>query len=337
VPSHPAALLGTCFHDMVAAATSGRLDGADLEAARDYFDRVAVQAYEAAHPLIRVKFSSPQKIPYYFLMRERAAVYAHAHGWGEPLREGGGGGAVVETMLRSRDGLVVGRPDWIDVSNREVIDFKTGRVADDEAHSVSPREERQLRLYAGLAVDNDVAVERGTIVRATGQRVTASITPEAAQGELEQARAAMRDFNEAVEHGPDFARLADPSPEACRFCPCIPFCGAFWREAGEAWAREVGVHAEGTVRDVGRAELEAVHIVALEVDVRAGTVPHEIFWIEHIPEDWVTADGSSAIEPGNVVRLIDLRVVTGEEGWTLRADRIMTAVWRVADESEREE
>lgn len=334
VPSHPAALLGTCFHDMVAAATSGRLDGSDLDAGGRYFDEAAEHAYERAHPLIRVKFSSPQKVPYYFLIRERAAAYANAS---HRDREagGGGGGGVVETALHSRDGIVVGRPDWIDVGNHEVVDFKTGRVADDEAHNMSPREQRQLRLYVGLALENDHHVERGTIVRGSGQRVTSAITSEQAQEELEAARAAMHVFNDAIDQGLGFAQLAEPSPEACRFCACMPFCDAFWRDADEGWADNVGVHAEGAVRELTTAEREPVDIVALEVDVRAGTIPRQPFWIEHIPERWITADGSALTQPGEMVRLIDLRRAVGEDGWALRADRIMTAVWGMADGGDR--
>jgi PD-(D/E)XK nuclease superfamily len=334
VPSHPSALLGTCFHEVVAAAAGARLSADDPLAAGRCFDEVATQAYEAAHPLIGVKFSSPQRIPYYFLTRERAGVYAAEHVEGPGAGDAGTGRAVVETALRSRDGLVGGRPDRIDRDGREVVDFKTGRVAAESAGEVSAREERQLRLYVGLALDNDLEVDRGTIVRGNGRRVSMGITREAAESELEAARSELRGFNEAVEDGADFEQLASPSVDACRFCPCIPFCDAFWRRAEPSWEEEVGAHAEGAVRDLTRADLEPFRIVSLEVDVRAGTVPTGTFWIEHVPEGWLTADGSAAIEAGDLLRLVDVRIVLSDAGPSLRADRIMTAIWRVGDSEE---
>jgi hypothetical protein len=41
--------------------------------ARQAFDRHAKSAYENAHPLLRAKFPSPQRLPFYNMLRERAA------------------------------------------------------------------------------------------------------------------------------------------------------------------------------------------------------------------------------------------------------------------------
>jgi hypothetical protein len=120
VPLAPKALLGTCFHAAVEQANLGRLSNLgreeQLEAARNIFDRRAQMIYAQAHPLLRAKFSSPEKLPYYNLYRERAAVEAadsaeritptgDADTAGQPVQ------AAVEGRLVSRDGLIVGRPD----------------------------------------------------------------------------------------------------------------------------------------------------------------------------------------------------------------------------------
>src|SRR5262245_8212676 len=73
VPTLPTALLGTCFHAVVEDAHNGKLSGLDhetaLTAARSAFDRRAATLYSQGHPLLRAKFSSPEKLPYYNLYR----------------------------------------------------------------------------------------------------------------------------------------------------------------------------------------------------------------------------------------------------------------------------
>jgi hypothetical protein len=80
VPVLPKALLGTCLHAVVEDANNGSLSGLDhdaaLTAARSAFDRRALALYAQVHPLLRAKFNSPEKIPYYNLYRERAALEA---------------------------------------------------------------------------------------------------------------------------------------------------------------------------------------------------------------------------------------------------------------------
>ena len=80
VPLQPKALLGTCFHAAVEQANRGQFSGLgrdeQLQAARNVFDRSAQTVLAQTHPLLRVKFGSPEKLPYYNLYRERAAIEA---------------------------------------------------------------------------------------------------------------------------------------------------------------------------------------------------------------------------------------------------------------------
>jgi hypothetical protein len=78
IPIHPAALLGRCFHSVVAWVAQGRAPtpeqfGAE---ARARFDEKASQLYGEAHPLLRAKFNAPASLPYYSLFRERAVACA---------------------------------------------------------------------------------------------------------------------------------------------------------------------------------------------------------------------------------------------------------------------
>src|SRR5207249_1467863 len=95
---------------------------------------------------------------------------------------------VIETTLTSADGLLRGRPDRLDADAGEVVDFKTGNVADDVEREVSERERRQLLLYAHLAAENEIAVRRGTIVRGNGHRATIDLPLDAVENEAASAR-----------------------------------------------------------------------------------------------------------------------------------------------------
>src|SRR5579859_1541613 len=67
---HPLALLGTCFHSVMEAVQHGEISGEPEErraAARGYFDAAATRLHEHAHPLLRVKFSTPERLPFYNL------------------------------------------------------------------------------------------------------------------------------------------------------------------------------------------------------------------------------------------------------------------------------
>jgi hypothetical protein len=319
------ALLGTCFHQVMEASTEGRLDGSERrEAARGLFDRLAADAHQRAHPLLRLKFSTPERMPYYHMLRERAAV---AVSEAATVRQIDGRAApVVETTLTSADGLLRGRPDRLDAEAGEVFDFKTGNVPDDIEREVSEREKRQLLLYAHLAAENGIEITRGTIVRGNGRRATIDLPLDAVEKEAASARARLGDFNRAVEQGSGFSELASPEPSTCRFCPCIPFCPAFWEAADEGWREGAGAHAEGIVTSVSASVQQATDLVSIELDVSRGTAPAGPAWVEHVPASWITADGGKLPEPGDTVRVVDGRLAS-EAPAVVRPDRVMTSIW----------
>ena len=349
VPVHPRALLGMCVHAAVEEAHQGRLPSADEEscraAARDVFDRKAKSLYDAAHPLLRVKFSSPERIPFYYLFRERAAVLALAtpvrtNAGGAPARPGGPDatglpGALVETTLRSRDGLLVGRPDLVDVAAGEVVDYKTSAGPDDDPEGVRDSEIRQLRLYIHLAREQGLEIYCGVVVRGDGRRVTLAVAePEAAE-EAQRARETLSAFNAKASAG-DFRALAESSPDACRYCPCIPFCDAFWEAATPAWRNQCGTHVEGTVAAVERVVVQNTALLTFQLAGERGTVAQGPAVVQQLPERWVCADGASPPEVGDVVRVVDCRLSDdGGEATLMRPDRLTTAVWTIRTAVER--
>lgn len=334
VPQHPAALLGTCFHAVAEAAQRRAVSGSETDVraqARELFDELARFGHAEAHPLLRAKFPTPEKLPFYNLLRERAVVLAveivvpraseAPHASADPAQ-------VAERRFRSADGFLVGRPDLLNTAAGEIVDYKTGmRTA--EPWRVSPREGRQLRLYAYLASEAGIETTRGTIVRGDGQKASIPISKAEAQADAQQARLAGQRYNDSVAAGATFDDLAAPSSENCAFCPCIPLCERFWAEAEPSWVETAGVHLEGIVSGVRTSSVSGTNLVSLEVQAARGTIPPGAAVVEQIPEAWTTADGSPPIRVGDSVRVIDGRVAYSGDSTVIRADRTMTAVWHL--------
>lgn len=337
VAPHPAALLGTCFHGVMEALQRGTMDGADDDerrtSARLLFDELAARLHSEAHPLIRTKFRSPERLPYYNLLRERAAAVAAEYQPRAGSRDAGEGahGAVVEARFESSDGVIVGRPDLLDSEGKEVVDYKTGQPPAEDSYCVSEREARQLNLYAYLAAEAGLSVTKGTIVRGNGDTASIAISADSARTEADRARAILADFNASIEEGASFSELARPSAVVCRFCPCIPLCESFWAAAEDSWIEECGCHLEGTVISVEPANVQGTELLTIEVEASRGTIRDSAASIEQVPAAWVVADGDRRPQTGDRIRLVDARLVSDDPA-VLRADRVMTSLWRLGSQ-----
>jgi hypothetical protein len=62
-----------------------------------------------------------------------------------------------------------------------------------------------------------------------------------------------------------------------------------------------------------------------------GTVDAETVTIEQVPLSWFNADGDRGPEPGDLVRIVSGRLAHPVDPIRVKADRTMTAIWRVAD------
>jgi RecB family exonuclease len=339
LPDHPKALLGTCFHSVVEAAATGRLVSETEEqtgvAAREMFDHVATGAYARAHPLVRVKYQSVEVLPHYYLFRERAAVMARrvaqargaSSSTAAPASAVSTSRALVETTLTSVDGLLFGRPDYVDVQAGEILDYKTGASADDTA-AMSPAEGRQLRLYVHLALENGFSVSRGAVVRPGGRRAEIEVTPSEADREGREARELLQQFNQVA--GSPFEAVAEPAAETCKFCACIPFCEAFWSAAAPTWLDDCGTHVEGRVSGITESLIQGIPILTLDLEITRGTMDGASAFVEQLPESWTTIGGQSRPAPGDVIRIVHGRAVSpGAAPVVIRVDRAITSVWTV--------
>lgn len=338
LPDHPKALLGTSFHAVVEAAGLGRFREESEEAigtaAREMFDQVVGSAYGRAHQLLRVKYRSAHTLPYYYLFRERAALAAIRVADRRGLPVGStvpAGGAtpprrLFETTLTSSDGLLFGRPDYVDLQAREIGDYKTGASFDD-AGAMSSAETRQLNLYVHLALENDLSVLRGVIVRPGGRRVVAEVTRAEADAEGRQAREVLEQFNQTA--GRSFDAIAQPSAEACQFCPCIPFCASFWRDAAPAWLEACGTHVEGRITALTESQVQGVQLLTFDLEVRRGTLDTARAFVEHVPEPWITVGGCQRPGIGEILRVVYGRATSAGATPAIRVDRALTSLWTV--------
>ncbi len=332
LPPHPRALLGISVHAVLERARAGGLraetDEKSRAEAERLFDEKTQDLYNAAHPLLRAKFESPERLPFYYLFRSRAAQMALDVGVKRvtsqtmPARANGVRPAV-EAILFSKDGLVTGRPDVMDAESGVVIDYKTGSG---DSVSLSDAELRQLRLYALLGRENDIAIAHGVIERADRTRIQVPISSEEALEEGRRARSTLVEYNSFA--GKPFETAASPSKEACRHCPCIPFCEAFWRTSDVDWHAEVGTHLEGIVESV-----EGDALVSINLDVKRGTGVKGPGVVTRLSRDWLSLPNAPFPRAEHMVRVIDSRYVEDSNAPAVfRADRISTTVWILASE-----
>lgn len=340
LPENPAAIIGTSFHEVVAAAHGGMLGMANdfnRDVARQFFDEHMHTLHSQAHPLVRLKFPEPERLPFYNLQRERASLIAtniassllstsviRARKSNLTFTSNR-----IEYSLRSKDGLIVGRPDYIDGRSGAVVDYKSGYTNEAEAGSISDAEVRQLRLYTYLSIENGINISKGVIVRSGGRRCELPISSAEAEAAATDAREQIQRLNGAVRNGARFSVLASPSSQNCRSCPCIPFCESFWSSVAPEWSSECGSHFEGKILDVENRQLQGVSLTTLIIELRAGTGAAQCASIEQVPNSWLELEDDPPLA-GDIVRVVHGRQL-GADAKTavIRIDKSQTAVWRI--------
>ena len=331
VPARPRALLGIAAHGVFEHARGVGLPGETVEerskAAEDLFDATVKTLFGKAHPLIRAKFQTHEHIPFFNIYRARTAQKAarietrSRYAGGTAEQNTTAAHTLVESRLVSKDERVVGRPDVIDANNATIVEYKTGAGPDGETPTDS--EMRQLRLYAFVAGENGIAIRRGIIERTNGDRDEVDISQTDAEIEGKRAREMLDEYNRHV--GRSFNEAATPSGDACRYCPCIAFCPAFWEASEPNWETECGAQVEGTVESVEGGSLVSIHL-----KVSRGAGPRGQTVVTKFSRDWLTLDHMDLPRTGEIVRVTDAAYVPETHSPAeLRANRDMTAVWRV--------
>lgn len=334
IPPHPSALLGQGYHGVMEAAVRGQLSEESSErenSARDVFDALMAKIFEESHPIIKIKFRAPHRLPYYNLFKERAAQKARevqSRLRNEERSSSNAGeqqpNVYVETEFVSRDRVIKGRPDYVDRQEHTVVDYKSGAARQLGDGELKANEERQVLLYGYLLSENGIEIRKGRIERADGRTAEIAISNEAAQREGERAREVLAAFNQSAS-AEEFQALTSPSPLVCASCPCIAVCPAFWQASNNTWQDAVGVHLEGTIAKKTVAFIGGVEIATLIVEVSGGTLPEGQATVEQIPTAWMGED-QSLYDPGARIRITDAKLVSADPV-IVRADNVMTSIW----------
>jgi PD-(D/E)XK nuclease superfamily len=343
LPSSTGAILGSAFHAVMELGNRGRfLQGAAcLSEAKIEFDKETQRLFADAHPLLKAKYATPAKIPFYSIRRSRAAalalrasVVAKQHTSTTEVHDSTAGSVnsfrIVEQAFLSKDGKVTGKLDLLEPKLGKITDYKSGQRPLNNPSGLSEPEVRQLRLYAYLAQENNYPVTEASIVRGDAAEVTIPVTATDAASEALRAKEMLQDFNNAIEGGKSFRDIASPSPN-CANCPCIPFCERFWEDALPDWEEECGTHSEATILESQDSNVAGTKLKTFTLDCTRGTAPRGRLIAEQIPLDWLSI-GSSVPAVGSTIRVVlAARSGTEPECRTLHVDRFKaTTIWRVA-------
>ncbi len=184
----------------------------------------------------------------------------------------------VETELKARDGLLIGRPDLFRVHGRGAIlrEYKTG-VIRDETGGIRKDYLDQITLYAALIFDNySVESVEASIESLAGDRHEATINREQARQLAERVTDALVRINELVRSARSFSDLARPSADACSYCPLRCVCVSFKASQDDLALKGDQLLAEGTVESI-QASLEAApRTVSLRDEIRSVEIQLQI-------------------------------------------------------------
>lgn len=209
----------------------------------------------------------------------------------------------------------------IDAKNETAVDYKTESALD--SRQLTDNGARQLKVYAYLAMENGIPIGTGVVERGNRIRAQIRILTKDAEDESRRARETLGELNRFA--GRRCVDGASPSPKACRRCPCIPFCPAFWEASIPSWEDEGGIQLEGVVESI-----ESGALMSLYLNVDRGTGTRGLGVVSRLSKRWIGIGRSSFPQPGRTVRLTDARKTNRTGSPTeFRVDRAATAVWKV--------
>lgn len=305
----PRLWLGSAFHEVIQTLRSG---GAQNPA--EIWDTEIARAARAAqeHPLDK-RYSSPQKWPSYFLVRQRCLSMASK----APKRKVEVKSSQVQTALptfvrgaerrsEARNGQLVGKPDYFD--GDIITEYKSSLPNPqwEGAADIVESFKRQLRLYAAIIADVTERWPTGArIVAASGQALEFPISQAECDHEADDAVAALNRLNVDLASACAPERMANPSAPNCAGCDFKIICPAFWQSLAGGDLRAIRATAiDGVLLSVedgpdGDLYTAKINVVASS---QAGNSEQQIVLRESIHGEL----SNSAV--GGRVRVIDFNI-----------------------------
>lgn len=240
------AAMGTAAHKLTQMAWSGHFDKApesDLKSAiSGEWDRlIADEHARLAGEWQPAQVPAPRDWPF-FARRKVKTVSRVAEEVRTRLARGKGaisGSVRIEKMIADADRRLRGIPDRVILTGEGffVLDLKTGGSVTE----VSETHRRQLLLYAHLVSQTtDEPVLAIGVVAAGGETFWADASKSDVEKVVQEAIKEIADFEARVMQQ-NLGSLAQPSPEACRFCPFKNVCRSYWENETHEWLDYRGV------------------------------------------------------------------------------------------------
>ena len=268
--SNPSARLGGAAHRVLGWVSTGGCTGlgsSELEVAvrQRWRGEVSVEEQAAGSSPVESYLGPAPSGPGYATIEERLVIEA---GWlADEISSSPETERWVEQPLKSSVPPMRGSPDLVvrSADGARIVEFKSGVVGPEDAQPLG-RYGLQVLMYAAMVRQLGVPIA-GAEIRPMGR---ARLTVEVTKGAIEQAcqvvNAALAVFNSAVDEG-ETLRLAQPSDDACGYCPHILRCPAIWTAGGTKEFDELEVVA-GTIKRVQHTQVGSV---AVELDATGGT------------------------------------------------------------------
>lgn len=268
--SNPSARLGGAAHRVLGWISGGGCTGlgsSELEVVvrQRWRDEVTIEEQAAARSPVESYFGPARSWPGYATSEERLVIEA---GWlAEEISSSPDAERWVEQSLTSSIPPMRGSPDLVvrSANGARIVEFKSGAVGPEDAHPLG-RYGLQVLMYAAMVQQLGIPVV-GAEIRPTGRaRLSVTVTEGLLKLACETVAEALERFNSAVD-ADETSRLAQPSDNACGYCPHILRCPAIWDEAGTKNFDDLQV-VEGTVRRIQRAKVGSV---AVELNASGGS------------------------------------------------------------------
>jgi hypothetical protein len=204
----------------------------------------------------------------------------------------------VEQLLRSSDGLLVGKPDDLAIIGIEgiVTEHKSGAIRDEEGRIKQPYLD-QLLFYAVLIFDNyNVRSVVAQLKSLGGDTFEMPVMPRDAKEFAKRVRILVNVVNAQCRAEDPFKALATPSADACGFCSARSVCATFMSQQDLLELEGEQYLIEGTLVRIHPSTIRGLSEVTISDECRREAVTIAI-------PDQVT----SGIAQGRRYQLLNLR------------------------------
>ena len=267
LPASPKASIGSVAHQIISEAGSGRLPPQDNTIRRRWEELIDLADARIAVSTVG-RHLSPlrQSVPDIDVRRIRATrkaldiAHSSTPSFSRSPKSAARPSHGYEIPVRSLDGIVQGTIDAVLYQGPDettIQDFKSGPIMDtDEDGITQPRTSYrvQLKMYAALYAETFGRWPKSLqLVPMAGTTTEVAFDANECLSLVNQAKNVVKEINESIsEHSPETLQfaLAQPSPNACRYCHYRPACLPYRSHRSGTLTDTWPIDLIGTVRRV---------------------------------------------------------------------------------------